>query len=402
MNILFVTEDLVVGGAQVFALRLAQALSKEHNVHLFCYLEDLIIHDIVRNNAPGVKLLTYRPLGGGLLRLIDRMLYKLKVDLCVYNMFVNRQIKRYLRDLKIDIVHSHAFKVDYELTKILRSWRIPWILTTHGDHAVFYRNIKNGRGEQVYNYSFKLRKILERVSFLVYLSDRQLDFIQLIGNIDWDFSSERIVKIYNGFTGGYTKSRDQIRTQLGIADDVMVFGMVARDNPQKGWRECIEAYRKIGKQYNTALVLVGDGDYLNELKSEYSDVRHLHFVGFSPNPVDMIQGFNVGVLPTRDDNLPTTVIEYLFCEKPVIATNIGEIPDMISADGEKAGFTLELNSLGRADSDDLADCMKAYLDDDFLYNKHRALTKEAVSKFDMGKCVISYLNLYNSALQFQN
>ena len=208
MNILIVTEDLVVGGAQVFALRLAQALSKQYNVHLFCYLEDLIIYDIVRNNAPDINLLTYRPLGGNIIRLFDRILYKLKIDLSFYNMFVNREIKRYLHDLKIDIVHSHAFKVDYELSKIFRSLGIPWVITTHGDHAIFYRNIQNGWGEQVYNYSSKLRKILERVNFVVYLSDRQLEFPRLKGEIDLDLHPGKFVKIYNGFSGGYTKPRD--------------------------------------------------------------------------------------------------------------------------------------------------------------------------------------------------
>ena len=66
MNILIVTEDLVVGGAQIFALRLAQALSKDNNVHLFCYLENLIINDIVRTISPDIKLLTYRPRGAAI------------------------------------------------------------------------------------------------------------------------------------------------------------------------------------------------------------------------------------------------------------------------------------------------------------------------------------------------
>ena len=46
----------------------------------------------------------------------------------------------------------------------------------------------------------------------------------------------------------------------------MVFGMVARDNPDKGWRECIEAFKKIEISYNVAIILVGEGKYLNQLK----------------------------------------------------------------------------------------------------------------------------------------
>ena len=183
----------------------------------------------------------------------------------------------------------------------------------------------------------------------------------------------------------------------------MVFGMVARDNPDKGWRECIEAFRKIEISCNVALILVGEGKYLHQLKREYSYVKRLYFTGFSSNSIDWIQGFDIGVLPTRDDNLPTSIIEYLYCEKPVIATDIGEISDMISsADGVKAGFTLKLNSSGRVDTDNLAECMKAYLDDDMLYNKHKVLTKKAILKFDMKKCVSNYKKLYKESFQSKN
>jgi len=392
------TEDLIVGGAQIFALRLGQALSKDHDVFIFSYREDLIVHDLIRYHAPQTKLLTYKPFGRSIFKFIDRVLYKCKIDFSLYNIFVNRIIKRYLHSLRIDIVHSHSFKVDYELSKILKSLNISWVITTHGDHAVFFRNICNGSGEQVYNYSSKLKNIFQRVNFLVYFSERQLDFTQLIGEIDWYSKPNLFVKIYNGFTGFYTLNKNQIRSQLGISKEKTVFGMVARDNPKKGWRECIEAYRKIEEKYNVALVLVGEGDYLNKLKKQYSHVNNIFFAGFSPNPVDLIQDFDVGLLPTRDDNLPTSVIEYLFCEKPVIASDIGEISYMITVDKEKAGFTLKLNTLGRVDSDDLAICMKAYLDDKILYNKHRALTKKAICMFDMEKCINSYIDLYNRAL----
>ena len=403
MNILIVTEDLVVGGAQIFALRLAQALSKNNNVHLFCYLENLIINDIVRTIAPDIKLLTYRPPGAGILRLIARILYKFKIDLSFYNMCINREIKRYFHELNIDIVHSHAFKVDYELSKIFRSLEIPWVITSHGDHAIFHRNIVTKSGEQILNYYNKLKRVLVSVNHFVYLSKRQLNFFRATELIGYKKYNKKMVNIYNGYTGEFSRFRREVREKLNISDECMVFGMVARDNPDKGWRECIEAFKKIEISYNVALILVGEGKYLHQLKREYSYVKRLYFTGFSSNSIDWIQGFDIGVLPTRDDNLPTSIIEYLYCEKPVIATDIGEISDMISsADGVKAGFTLKLNSSGRVDTDNLAECMKAYLDDDMLYNKHKVLTKKAILKFDMKKCVSNYKKLYKESFQSKN
>ena len=100
-----------------------------------------------------------------------------------------------------------------------------------------------------------------------------------------------MINIYNGYTGEFSRIRREVREKLNISDECMVFGMVARDNPDKGWRECIEAFRKIEISCNVALILVGEGKYLHQLKREYSYVKHLYFTGFSSNSIDLKECF---------------------------------------------------------------------------------------------------------------
>ena len=117
--------------------------------------------------------------------------------------------------------------------------------------------------------------------------------------------------------------------------------------------------------------------------------------GFSPDPVEWIDRFDVGLLPTEfpHESLPTVVMEYLFCGKPVIATDVGEVATMVAApSGELAGTLVNPDEATLTDQ--LAAAMQAYLDDPALRRRHAALAPAAFAKFDMGKCAAAYARLY--------
>jgi glycosyltransferase involved in cell wall biosynthesis len=108
--------------------------------------------------------------------------------------------------------------------------------------------------------------------------------------------------------------------------------------------------------------------------------------------------FDVAVLPTYfpGESLPNSVIEYLYASKPVIATDTGDIKNMISHEDQRAGFLIALTSSNRPSSDDLYVAMKAYLTTPELITEHTEIAKLAFQKFDMDSCLESYLELYTS------
>jgi glycosyltransferase involved in cell wall biosynthesis len=170
--------------------------------------------------------------------------------------------------------------------------------------------------------------------------------------------------------------------------------MASRGVRLKGWATAVEALSRMPVA-SAELLLVGEGEYLDELRRA-AVPPHVHFIGFSANPVDWIMESDVGLLPSEfpHESLPTAVMEYLYCGKPVIATDVGEISAMLSTpDGQRAGILLGFDDQ-RVSVEELSAAMQAYVDDPGLRERHAALARGAFAKFDMGACAAAYSALY--------
>ncbi len=110
---------------------------------------------------------------------------------------------------------------------------------------------------------------------------------------------------------------------------------------------------------------------------------HIHFVGHATDPNFWIEAFNVGLLPTYfpGESLPNSVIEYLSLGKPVIATKIGGILEMLTFEDRQAGCTVDLTSTGVGNISQLAEAMTRYLDKPDLLEEHAELAKQAFKNF---------------------
>jgi glycosyltransferase involved in cell wall biosynthesis len=119
----------------------------------------------------------------------------------------------------------------------------------------------------------------------------------------------------------------------------------------------------------------------------------VHFVGFAANPIDWVRLFDVGLLPSYfpSESLPNSIAEYLFCGIPVIATRIGEIPQMLDVPGQGlAGVLLEQSKQGLTNPEALTAAMQAYIEAPLLLADHKALAAQCFDKFRMDHCVAAY------------
>lgn len=399
MNILIACEDFRVGGAQVFALRLAQVLSKEHQVWLYSHYWNLIDYKLTERIAPDVEVLFYKlPKPFDLIiKKLDRILYHAKIDFSIREKLVAKNLSKIINQLQCDVVHSHMFKSDYIIAKALTdsTVSIPIIITMHGNYEGFLQNYIENVGEVILNYPRKLKETLARINSIVYLTDKNLRIFQEAALVPKNCYRHIIKKkIYNGFSGSVDAPHR--RSELGIADDTLVFGMVARGIPEKGWEVAIEAFKKIPK--NTAhLILVGWGNYIADLVNKYKNQNNIHFVGYSDNPLDWITLFDIGLLPSvSGESLPNVIAEYLFLRKPVVCTDIGDSKNMIAYEDDFAGFVLNPQSSNLAE--DLKMYLQKYLDQPELLQQHMKLAGKAFEKFQMEDCLASYTNLYQELL----
>ena len=194
--------------------------------------------------------------------------------------------------------------------------------------------------------------------------------------------------IYNGFEP-WTRPSPSARSR-----GPTIFCMASRGVALKGWSKAIEAFERLSPGA-AELWLVGGSDYLDALR-ERTGSPHVRFLGMSTNPVDWIAQADVGLLPSEfpHESLPTAVMEYLYCAKPVIATDVGEIATMMrTPDGQRAGTLLSFHD-ERVSVEELSAAMQAYVDDPALRANHADLAQAAFAKFDMAACSNAYSALY--------
>lgn len=398
MNILIATEVLNVGGAETFTLRLSSALKDSgHNVYIYSFYQKRFEQGLYNSLAANVPVLWPKLPMAGLLSIIDRVLFRLGIDYRIQDIYFRKTLEKYLATFRIDVVHSHLLKTDKICLEASKKRRVPVVTTIHGDYLQFFDKTKKGIKIPLLNYLKKATQNLSMLKKIVCISDKQIAFFQE------NFPTEtkgKIITIYNGYSTPKPAARKEtFRQSLHIAPTDFVFGMVSRGIPTKGWEEAIKAFMQLDKA-DAHLVFIGDSDYVQELKTKYAAQTHVHFVGFSSEPLEWINLFDVGLLPSTypSESLPTVIIEYLRCNKPVIASDAGEIKKMIHYAGKDAGIIVPITD-DKVPVAGILDAMRKYTEDQTLYAQHQQNTLVCFEQFDMDKCVAAYTAAYNSAIE---
>lgn len=398
LNILLTTEVIHPGGAETFVLRLSNALRQYgHKVHLFIFYEEMFNEKLYNMFATNVPLthahIPFRWLMGKL----DAALFRLNIDFSFRNYFIKRSLKKVIKKERINIIHSNLLKSDKLCLRVAQKFNIPVVSTIHGDYLQFFNKTQNNQKIPLLNYLPKATNNLEHLDEVICISDKQLRFFaEHFGNI----VNHKLLKIYNGYDGTIQPDSSK-RNLLGIPENDFVFGMVSRGIAEKGWQIAIDAFLQLNKQ-GTHLVLVGESDYLRSLKNTYASHTNIHFTGHSDKPLEWIQIMNVGLLPTTypSESLPTVIIEYLCCGIPSIASDAGEIVNMLQKDGNPAGIITPIKN-GNVSVQDVLHAMEQYISDSLLYKTHKENAVVCYTQFDMDKCLSAYYDVYYDAIYFK-
>ena len=388
MRILFVTEALVLGGAETFVLRLARRLRQDgHQADVLCLNPDFEDQRLV---AQFPDVIIHRvPLAGlRALKRVDRMGRMLGLDLDLQQRRAARWVERHLIG-HYDIHHSHLFGADWLFTRLTRGRpEMKIVSTLHGDYALYEERAKGTERTSVLHWRTKLIETISAVDRWVIISGAQRCQFETLFGVD----SRRLVDIPNGYA-----PPSPIPPVIRIAAAPLTFVMVARGMREKGWGFLVEAFLRLDE--TCRLVLVGEGAFLDQLRQRHGDDPRIDFAGAHPNPVELIGQCDIFVHPSiyKAESLPTVIVEALFAGLPVIATEVGEVAIMIETPaGERAGSLVSPDEATLTDQ--LAAAMQAYLDDPALCRRHAALAPAAFAKFDMAKCAAAYARLYAEVL----
>lgn len=192
----------------------------------------------------------------------------------------------------------------------------------------------------------------KKSKLLIGISNEEVEDFQRYLSID----NSKVTKIYTPAITNqhHIKVNEPLPCWYGnLTKDKLVITAAGSFIPQKNFSLLIKAIAKLKNNHpDIMLILMGDGpekDKLERLASNLNIKERVKFTGYMDNPLPIIANGDCFVLSSNWEGLPGVLIEAVFCETRIVATNCPSGPFEI-LQGGKYGYLSEPN-----DSSDLAD-----------------------------------------------
>lgn len=153
---------------------------------------------------------------------------------------------------------------------------------------------------------------------------------------------ERVIVQHNGVNGERfaIRDRDAARDEVGLPHRRPVIGYVGNLRSEKGSDVLIEAMDHLVKKLGVTepeLVIVGSGELQQQLEKRVQALALSSNVRFAGRKLHdeiprWMNAFDLFCLPSRREGCPNVILEALASGKPVVASRVGGIPELISED----------------------------------------------------------------------
>jgi len=294
-------------------------------------------------------------------------------------------MRRYIKDNKIDIIHSHKYKTNFYSLFVRYGTGIKLVSTCHN---------WLGKSLNMKIYTIIDKLILRYFDYVVGVSSEVTEELKKF------IPDKKIAKIGNGIDiGKYYRVMDKndAKRSLGFENKILI-GFVGRLSEDKGVSILLDAVSNItSNKRDIYTLIVGDGDYKKKLENEANSMGISDRVIFTGNRDDtplIYSSLDVFVLPSLKEAFPMVILEAMACGVPVVATEVGDIPQII--EDEVSGMlvnTKDSEGLVRTIENILLDNNKA----DKIVQRSIEIVKNNNSSINMAK---DYLKIYEKVLRF--
>lgn len=346
MRILHVITSLEIGGAQ----RL---------------LADLLPLQFA---SEGVTLLVYERVHNDFERTIEEAGIKI---LCLnvhnyYNPGVIFRLRKIFKDY--DLVHAHLFPTIYWASLAARGLDIKLVYTEH--------STSNSRRNKWYFRPIE-RLMYGRYDRIISISQQTQDALT-----SWLRCHDgRFVVINNGVDTNKFSS-----VKVPVIPKSLI--MVSRFASSKDQETVIRAMAFVDKE--VTLRFVGDGEtreHCEVLAQELGVFDRVQFLGSRSDVPELVASSYIGIQSSNWEGFGLTAVEMMAAGKPVIATNVDGLKQVVEGAGE-------IFNVGKAS--DLAELVNHLLDDEEYYNTMSKRCKLRAMIYDISLMSINYINLYKS------
>jgi len=302
-KILHIIPNLGTGGAERLVVNLAKAFDKDKFDIAICSLYPksgtVFERQLEESRIPVYYLGKHKGLD---LRMVPRL-------------------HRLFRTFKPDIVHTHLYALRYALIPMIFC-RVP--ARFHTVHSIAQKEVDT-LGRIVHHLAFRIGGVIP-----ISISEEVARTVEEVYKVQTSI-------IYNGVPirhfQGAEKVRSIYRKREGIKDSEVVFLHVGRFSPEKNHRLLVEAFAQAMEECsNLKLLLVGDGELRPDIEKIVKKKRlepNIRFLGSRQDIPELLSTCDIFILSSDWEGAPMTILEAMAAGKPVIATAVGGVPELV-------------------------------------------------------------------------
>ncbi|WP_417547439.1 glycosyltransferase [Marinobacter segnicrescens] len=292
-----------------------------------------------------------------------------------------RELRRKIQSDRIDIVHCHQYT----------PWIYGWLAclgtgarVVMTEHGRFYPDRYRYKALLVNPIMALLTHRIVAISSATRDSLAQYEFIP----------KAKIEVIYNG-VARVEPAKDEVRQrkqELGIPQNELIMGTVARLDPVKNQPMMLEAFDRVLKQHpHSWLLIVGDGPDRPKLEAMSRDLGidgRVIFVGFIDQPATYLAAMDLFLLTSNTEGTSMTLLEAMSLGIPSVLTEVGGNAEII-----EQGKTGILTPIGDAEA--FAEAISRFImEPELMEDVGQRAQQVYFEQFSVASMVESYQQLY--------
>ncbi len=304
----------------------------------------------------------------------------------IYDPLLIPQGWKVIKKYGIQILQSHGYKGHVFCLILKMITGLPWVGFVHGWTA---EDLK------IRLYSKLDRFILRFANKVVVVSE---SFKKRI-NLNW-VKEEKIRIIPNAIDPAEFEAvfvDGDIRNRYGLRDDEKIIGVVGRFSPEKGQEIFIDAFKVVKDSLpNVRAMFVGDGQNkgaLIEKVKKHGIEKDVIFAGYQEKMAQYYKSFDLVLMPSLSEGMPNVALEAMLFQKPVIATNVGGVPEVVT-DGVTGRIIEPQNPELMA-----REIIQLVSDPNLMGRYGKAGRERAISEFNPDARVQKIIDLYKEIFQ---
>ncbi len=321
LKVLRIIARLNVGGPAIHTILLTQALNNER------FESVLVTGQVDKTEKDMIYLAREKQVNPMIVPELGRQIHPLR-DLIAF-----WKIYRIILREKPDIVHTHTAKAG-ALGRVAAVFAgVP--VRIHTFHGHIFESYFNRLYISIFLFIEKALAYFSK--YIVVVSQAQKremgehykvarpDKIKVIP-LGLELEKFALIQSHNG----------KLRKGLNIDDDTIAIGIIGRLVPVKNHRMFLEAAKHLlsilGDEFKIKCLIIGDGEKRIELEvyaKELGISGNVLFCGWQENMADVYSDLDIVVLTSLNEGTPVALIEALAAGRPVVATNVGGVSDVV-------------------------------------------------------------------------